>query len=122
MGKVTGKVFRLPKAKTADMAEPLRVEAQELGASHNQVVQVFEAFRRQRVGAVRVRCHGHLHLGQFLYTGKDFMIIDFEGESTRPMSERRRKRSALRDVAAMAQSFHYAAHLTLREMLTTGAL
>ena len=50
------------------------------------------------------------------------MIIDFEGESTRPMSERRRKRSAMRDVAAMTQSFHYAAMLGLREMLKAGAL
>ena len=50
------------------------------------------------------------------------MIIDFEGESTRPMSERRRKHSALRDVAAMTQSFHYAAMLGLREMLKAGAL
>ena len=52
----------------------------------------------------------HLHLGQFLYTGKDFMIIDFEGESARPMSERRRKRSALRDVGGDDAIVHYAAH------------
>jgi maltose alpha-D-glucosyltransferase/alpha-amylase len=122
MRNVTGKVFRLLKAKTPGLPEPLRSEAQELMAKHDQVVQVFEAFRRHRVGAVRVRCHGHLNLGQFLYTGRDFMIIDFEGESTRPMSERRRKRSALRDVAAMTQSFHYAAMLGLREMLKAGAL
>ena len=111
MRNVTGRVFRLLKARAPGLPEPLCAEAQELMASHDRVVQVFDAFLSQRVGAVRIRCHGHLHLGQFLYTGKDFMIIDFEGESARPMSERRRKRSALRDVAAMTQSFHYAAML-----------
>ena len=45
-----------------------------------------------------------------LYTGKDFIIIDFEGEPARALSERRLKRSALNDVAGMLRSFHYAAN------------
>jgi maltose alpha-D-glucosyltransferase/alpha-amylase len=45
-----------------------------------------------------------------LYTGKDFVIIDFEGEPARALSERRLKRSPLRDIAGMIRSFHYAAH------------
>ena len=63
MRNVTGKVFRLLKAKTPGLPEPLRAEAQELMASHDQVVQVFEAFLRQRVGAVRVRFTGTFTLG-----------------------------------------------------------
>jgi maltose alpha-D-glucosyltransferase/alpha-amylase len=62
------------------------------------------------LGGMRIRCHGDFHAGQVLFTGRDVVIIDFEGEPARPLSERRLKRPAFVDVAGMVRSFHYAAH------------
>ena len=66
---------------------------------------------RGLVGCAKIRHHGDFHLGQTLYrpADGDFVIIDFEGEPLRPIAERRRKHTALRDVAGLLRSIDYAA-------------
>jgi maltose alpha-D-glucosyltransferase/alpha-amylase len=95
------------RAKGNPLAETLLTREPELQQRFRRVLD-------GRITGLRIRTHGDYHLGQVLRTGNDFIIIDFEGEPSRPLSERRIKRSAIRDVAGMLRSFHYAPHAVVR--------
>jgi len=79
------------------------------------ILQQFDPIRREKIDTLKIRIHGDYHLGQVLFTGKDFVVIDFEGEPARPISERKIKRSVFRDISGMLRSFDYAAFNVLQK-------
>ena len=82
--------------------------AEEILDSEPAILQQLSHIKQGKIEGGKIRIHGDYHLGQVLFTGKDFIIIDFEGEPARSLSERRLKRSVFRDLAGMIRSFHYA--------------
>ena len=83
--------------------------AKEVLAMEDKILESFSEVYQVKINAQKTRIHGDYHLGQVLFTGKDFVIIDFEGEPGFSFSERRLKKNAFKDVAGMMRSFHYAA-------------
>src|SRR5262249_19652274 len=71
----------------------LQPETRELAdrviGSRDEILKRFRTMLDPSIGGMRIRCHGDLHLGQLLFTGKDFVIIDFEGEGFRTIEDRR---------------------------------
>ncbi len=104
-GLLRNRLNTLPEAGQEQVQKVLSLEDKVLAQFRPVVDKEFEA--------LRIRIHGDFHLGQVLCANGDFVIIDFEGEPARPLSERQIKRSPLQDVAGMLRSFHYAAESAL---------
>jgi maltose alpha-D-glucosyltransferase/alpha-amylase len=95
------------------LSPEVRMEAEDVLAIKDEILAIFKRIYEKKIDVVKIRIHGDYHLGQVLFTGKDFVITDFEGEPARSLSERRLKRSPLRDIAGMVRSFHYASYASL---------
>jgi maltose alpha-D-glucosyltransferase/alpha-amylase len=84
-------------------------EADQILELREDILHCFSEISSRKIDSTKIRIHGDYHLGQVLFNGKDFYIIDFEGEPLHTISERRLKKTPFKDVAGMIRSFHYAA-------------
>jgi maltose alpha-D-glucosyltransferase/alpha-amylase len=105
-----GRTADVLRSGFARLPETVREDAQAVLDREPAIRDKLRFLRDERINAARIRIHGDYHLAQLLYTGKDFVIIDFEGDLSRSQSERRIKRSPLEDVAGMLDSFYHASH------------
>ena len=104
------RVFRELESAIPSLDEDIARHVTEILGRRRHILNLARRLTERKIPAMKIRTHGDFHLGQVLYTGKDFLIIDFEGEPARSITERRLKQPALRDIAGMIRSFHYAAH------------
>ncbi|HVS61953.1 MAG TPA: maltose alpha-D-glucosyltransferase [Thermoanaerobaculia bacterium] len=115
-----GRTMALLDRSIDTLPEDLVPEAESLVGRRDHAMALFSRVLEDRDLGKRVRVHGDYHLGQLLFTGTDFYVLDFEGEPARPLTERRLKRSPLRDVAGMLRSFDYAVEAAERQLIERG--
>ena len=98
-----------------ELSVELKADARETLKLKSEILKRFRKIYDHRIDAQKIRTHGDFHLEQVLWTGRDFIIRNFEGEPMRSYSERRLRRSPLRDVACMLRSLAYVSIGTLIE-------
>jgi maltose alpha-D-glucosyltransferase/alpha-amylase len=121
MRSAARRTLSLARQRLGQLSERDRELAQELLEREEQVLGVFQGVLDIHSGC-RIRIHGDLHLGQVLFTGRDFVFVDFEGEPARSFAERRLKRSPMRDVAGMLRSYQYAGQSAVDDLVQKGSL
>lgn len=106
---LVNKNIQLLRKKANEIPEFIKASAELIISSENEILRWVQMALSKKLSTEKIRIHGDFHLGQVLFTGKDFVIMDFEGEPQRALSERKLKYSPFKDVAGMIRSFHYAA-------------
>ncbi len=108
MQSLVRRTFQTFSRSTDQLPEAVRSRAKYVLGQESKILALMKNITGSKIPAMKIRIHGDYHLGQVLYTGKDFVIMDFEGEPARALSERKLKYSPFKDVAGMIRSYHYA--------------
>ena len=101
------------------LPEAAQQQAQWLRERHPSLAAMVTELAQRSEGGIRIRVHGDLHLGQVLVLPGDACFIDFEGEPTRSLQQRRQRQSPLKDVTGLLRSFDYAAATAQRSVYGT---
>lgn len=109
MRNLIGTTLRALRSTVRKLPQEAISDAETVLAHEKTLYRKVEYLLSSRLTALRMRHHGELGLDTILHTGRDFVIVDFDGDRARPLPERRRKRSPLRDVAWLIGSLHEAA-------------
>jgi len=96
--------------KFDELPEDVRRESNHLRGKREDLLKKLRNIYTKKLDIWKTRTHGTYSLKKLLMTGKDIVIHDFGGKPLRSYSERRIKRSPLRDIAEMITSFHYIAY------------
>jgi len=94
----------------------------ELLDREDEMLAQFELLTSFKLDSVRIRCHGHLVLDTILWTGRDYIFTDFEGDPAGRLAELRLKHCPLVDVAALLLDFNRASTTTVTDQIGAGAL
>ncbi len=122
MRNLVGHVLPMLKKRILGLSGSVLTLAEAVQAQEAEIITSFRRILEKKISAMRTRVHGNYQLAQLLFTGKDFVIMNLEGDPTRPLTERRLKRSPLRDVAGLLQSFDHAVQTALRAEIEGGMI
>ena len=102
--------FQMLAKKHDQIPESILNEVNKIFPLRQKTLNVFKKVYAKKIDILKIRTHGNLKLRHVLFTGRDFIFINFEGRPGTRYSQRRLKKSPLTDIASMLSSFHYIAY------------
>jgi maltose alpha-D-glucosyltransferase/alpha-amylase len=119
---ISSRAFRMLSGRVGGFDGSAAADAQLLLALRGELKDRLRLLVGKRFAASRIRIHGSLRLASLRQADRGIVTMDLVGDTGRAASERRLKRSPLRDVASMIRSFHDLALGRLRDTDLGGSL
>ncbi len=98
-------------AQVKDTLSPeVQKQAQQLNASKGEMIDIFKQVTLHRINALKIRTHGDFTLQRIILSNDAYVLADIAGEYEKAFSEKRLRKSPLRDVASILHSLQYAGY------------